>query len=155
VRAIGVNGEQLGIISVEQAIRHAEEEGLDLVEVAPDAKPPVCRIMDYGRYKFQQEKRQSEGKRHQATVTVKEIKMRPKTGEHDFQVKSKHIHEFLEKGFKVKVTVMFRGREIVHADLGQKHLDRILEGCLDMCTVDSPPKMEGRTITMLLVPKKG
>lgn len=152
-----MNGEQLGIISIYQALRKAEEEGMDLVEVAPDAKPPVCRIMDYGRYRFQQEKRQAEGKKHQAVVTVKEIKMRPKTGEHDIQVKEKHIKEFLEKGYKVKVTVMFRGREIIHADLGQRHLDRVIERLSALCTVEQTAKLEGRTMSLILspLPKKG
>lgn len=154
VRAIGGDGEQLGIVPLTHAIQIASEQGLDLVEVAPDAVPPVCRIMDYGRYKFQQEKRQSEGKKHQATVTLKEIKLRPKTGEHDFQVKLKRINEFLEKGFKVKVTIMFRGREIVHTELGLKHLDRIAAIVADHSVMDAAPKMEGRTMSMIVSPKK-
>ncbi|MCZ7585604.1 MAG: translation initiation factor IF-3 [Deltaproteobacteria bacterium] len=154
VRAIGDKGEQLGIVATVDAIKIAQDAGMDLVEVAPDATPPVCRIMDYGRYKFQQEKRQATGKKHQATVTLKEIKLRPKTGEHDFMVKANHIRQFLEKGHKVKVTVMFRGREIVHSELGQKHLERILEMCGDLCAMDAPPKMEGRSMHMLLSPAK-
>jgi translation initiation factor IF-3 len=154
VRVIGVESEQLGILTIERAILAAEEAGLDLVEVAPDAKPPVCRIMDYGKYKFQQEKKQTEGKKHQTTVTVKEIKVRPKTGEHDIQVKLRHILEFLEKGFKVRVTVMFRGREIVHAELGLRHLDRIIKECGDKAILESPPKLEGRNMSMVLGSKK-
>ncbi len=151
---IGKDGEQLGILPIDQAIRHAEEAGMDLVEVAPEAQPPVCRVMDYGRYKFQQEKRHTVGKKTSTTVTTKEIKLRPKTGEHDFQVKSKHILEFLQKGHKVKVTVMFRGREIVHSELGLKHLHRIIELIGESATVDSTPKLDGRTMTMMLSPKK-
>lgn len=154
MRAIGKDGEQLGILPIEQALSRAEDTGLDLVEVAPDAQPPVCRIMDYGRYRFQQEKRHSEGKKHQATVTLKEIKLRPKTGEHDFQVKLRRITSFLKKGHKVKVTCMFRGREIVHAELGERHLLRIIGLCEELGNVDSQPKMDGRTMIMILTPKK-
>ncbi len=138
----------------EKAMEAAHEAGMDLVEVAPDANPPVCRIMDYGRYKFQQEKRQHEGKKNQASTTMKEIKLRPKTGEHDFQTKYRRIIKFLEKGHKVRVTVMFRGREIVHSELGRKHLDRIRDMAAEISSIDSHPKFEGRTMTMVLSPKK-
>lgn len=144
----------MGIIATDRALAIAEEAGLDLVEVAPDALPPVCRIMDYGRYKFQQEKRVAEGKKHQATVSVKEIKLRPKTGEHDYQVKLNRILKFLEKGHKVKVTVMFRGREIVHTDLGRKHLDRVIQETAEVAQIDGTPKMEGRTMSMVIAPQK-
>lgn len=150
---IGQDGEQLGIMSLPQALRASEDQGLDLVEVAPEARPPVCRIMDYGKYKYQQEKRQHEGRKGQTTVTLKEIKLRPKTGEHDYQTKLKHVREFLGKGHKVKVTVMFRGREIVHADLGQAHLERMIKDTDDAGQLESSARMEGRTMHMVLSPK--
>lgn len=153
VRVIGAEGEQLGIMPIFQALRLCQEQGFDLVEVAPDAKPPVCRIMDYGKYRYQQEKRQHEGRKNQATVTLKEIKVRPKTGVHDYQTKLKHVREFLAKGHKVKVTVMFRGREIVHADLGQAHLTRMTQDVEDLGQVEFSARMEGRTMHMILAPK--
>ena len=144
----------MGIIAIEDALRASTVAGLDLVEVAPNSTPPVCRIMDYGRYKYQQEKRQSESRRHQHQVQMKEIKLRPKTGEHDYQFKVKHILKFIGQGNKVKVTIMFRGREIVHPHLGMKILHRISEELAEEAVVESQPKLEGRNMSMLLGPKK-
>jgi translation initiation factor IF-3 len=154
VRAIDDSGEQLGIIPVKEVLAIAQDRGLDLVEVAPNAKPPVCRIMDYGRYKYQQEKRATESKKKQSQITIKEIKLRPKTGEHDYQTKVKHILKFLDKGNKVKVTIMFRGREIVHSDIGMRILNRIAEELNESAQVENHPKLEGRNMSMLLSPRK-
>jgi len=154
VRTIDQEGEQLGILPVEEALAIARERGLDLVEVAPNSKPPVCRIMDYGRYKYQQEKRQQESKKHQHVIQVKEIKLRPKTGEHDFQFKLHHITKFLEKGNKVKATIMFRGREVVHPDRGMQILSRIEEEIAEFGIVEAPPKLEGRNMFMIIAPTK-
>jgi len=154
VRAIADNGDQLGIIPLDDAMKIALEKGMDLVEVAPNANPPVCRIMDYGRYKYQQEKRSTEGKKRQSQVVVKEIKLRPKTGEHDYMTKRKHIEKFLSKNFKVKVTIMFRGREIVHPEIGLRILQRIVNELEELSVVENHPKLEGRNMTMLLSAKK-
>jgi translation initiation factor IF-3 len=154
VRLIGVDGKQIGIVSIQEALRRAEEEGLDLVEVAPNANPPVCRIMDYGKYKYEQKKKQQQAKKKQAQVQIKEIKLRPKIEEHDFQFKLKHIKRFLtEDKARVKVMIWFRGREVVHKDLGKALLDRIIEEVKDIAKVDKPPQMEGRNMVMFLVPK--
>ena len=131
----------------------AKEKGLDLVEVAPSSKPPVCKIMDYGRFKYQQEKKASESKRNQTVVLLKEIKMRPKTGEHDYQFKLKKIRAFLEAGMKVKSTIMFRGREVVHAELGAKILHRIAADVADVGDVEREPRMEGRNMFLFLSSK--
>lgn len=154
VRAIDDNGDQLGIIPIKDALQIARDRGLDLVEVAPNAKPPVCRIMDYGRYKYQQEKRQNEGKKRQSQIILKEIKLRPKTGEHDYNTKVRHITKFLSKGNKVKVTIMFRGREIVHPQIGLNILKRIIEELAEVSIVENQPKLEGRNMSMLLSPNK-
>ena len=154
MRLIGVDGKQIGIVSIQEALRRAEEEGLDLVEVAPNANPPVCRIMDYGKYKYEQKKKQQQAKKKQAQVQIKEIKLRPKIEEHDFQFKLKHIKRFLtEDKARVKVMIWFRGREVVHKDLGKALLDRIIEEVKDIAKVDKPPQMEGRNMVMFLVPK--
>jgi translation initiation factor IF-3 len=130
----------------------AKEKGLDLVEVAPNAQPPVCRIMDFGKFKYQQQKRQQEAKKKQSVIQVKEIKVRPKTDEHDFQTKVKHIRRFLEDGDRCKVTVFFRGREIVHKDRGLKMLQRVIDELQDVAKVEQQPQFEGRTMSMLLTP---
>src|SRR5512145_483308 len=127
VRAIGADGSQLGILTIEKALEMAEEQELDLVEVAPTARPPVCKIMDYGKYKYQLSKKAQEAKRRQVTIQIKEVKIRPKTEEHDFQVKGKKIRDFLAEGDKVKVTVMFRGREVTLPEKGLTQLNRMLE----------------------------
>jgi translation initiation factor IF-3 len=153
VRVISPDGEQLGIMPANDALQLAEEKGLDLVEVAPDAKPPVCRIMDFGKYKYQQSKRLQQAKKKQKVISIKEIKLRPKTEEHDYQYKTKHIRRFLQDGHKAKVTIMFRGREMAHVDLGRRILDRIAVDLEEVGTVEQSPKQEGRNMTMVLSPR--
>ena len=150
---IGVNGEQIGVVSVDEGLKLAREQELDLVEVAPKATPPVCRIMDYGKYKYEQSKRAKEAKKHQHMIVVKEMKFRPKTEEHDYQFKLKHIQKFLAEGDKVKITVMFRGRELVHTELGRKTLERLIQETQDIAAVEQPPRLEGRNMTLVFVPK--
>lgn len=152
VRVIGSGGEQLGVMAPEEAIRRAEEEGLDLVEVAPNSAPPVCRIMDYGRYKYEQKKKATKSKGHAATL--KEVKLRPRTDQHDLDFKLKNARRFLLEGDKVKVTVAFRGREIVHTALGSQQLDKVKELIGALAAVESPPRMEGRFLSMILVPNR-
>lgn len=154
VRVIGVEGEQLGILQRNEAIAMAREIGCDLVEVSSNATPPVCRIMDYGKFKYEQQKKKQDAKKRQAVVQVKEIKVRPKTDEHDYETKLKHIRSFLEDGDRCKVTVFFRGREIVHKDRGVEILERIVKDLEDVGKVEQEPRAEGRTLQMLLVPKK-
>ena len=157
VRVINDEGEQLGIMSPEDAIKAAEELGLDLVEVAPKAEPPVCRIMDYGKYRYQMSKRAKESKKHQHTVTVKEIKYRPKISIHDFDYKTNHVREFLREGNKVKLTIMFRGREMAHPEFGRELLVRILEAvkedCQDIPSVTYTP-IEGKNMSVVLNPAR-
>jgi translation initiation factor IF-3 len=153
IRVIAPEGEQLGILDVPSALRKAEELGLDLVEVAPGADPPVCKIMDYGKYRYEESKKEHERKKKQATVVVKEVKLRPKTDEHDLEYKAKKLLEFLSDKNKVKVTVMFRGREITHPDQARRLLDKILEIVGDQGIVEQPPKFEGRNMTMVLGPR--
>jgi len=152
VRVIGDDGEQAGILLLEEAISLAVERGLDLVEVAPNAKPPVCKIMDFGKYKYQQQKKQQEARKKQTVVQLKEIKVRPKTDDHDFQTKVKHIRRFLEAGDRCKVTVFFRGREIIHKDRGVAILNRVVEALEDVAKLDQEPRAEGRTMGILLSP---
>jgi translation initiation factor IF-3 len=154
VRVIDDDGNQLGILSTADALNRAIETGFDLVEVSPQADPPVCRIMDYGKYKYQMAKRASEAKAKQVRVELKEIKMRPKTDEHDFQFKIKHARRFLEEGNKVKLTIMFRGRENAHPDQGLKQLDRAVEALQDLGQVESKPSKMGRFMTMVVGPIK-
>lgn len=157
VRVIDEEGNQLGIMSPQDALRDAYERGLDLVEVAPNASPTVCRIMDYGKYKYQQSKRAKESKKHQHTVTVKEVKYRPKIDKHDFDYKTNHVREFLGEGNKVKVTIMFRGRELAHPEFGHEILARVLEATRDLCQDQIDPKrqrLEGRNMTIVLSPSK-
>ena len=151
---IDEDGSQLGIMNPGQALQFAEERGLDLVEVAPMAKPPVCRIMDYGKYRYEQSKRAQEAKKHQKTVQVKEVKFRPKIDEHDFNFKKNHILRFLKEENKVKATVMFRGREVTHAEIGEQILRRLLDELDDIAAMERGPKLEGHTMTMILSPKK-
>ncbi len=154
VRVIGAEGEQLGILSRNDAILAAKEVGMDLVEVASNAEPPVCRIMDYGKFKYEQQKKKQEAKKRQTVVQIKEIKVRPKTDDHDYETKLRHIRRFIEAGDRCKVTVFFRGREIVHKDRGVTILERVMQDTQDIARVDQEPKAEGRTLQMLLVPKK-
>lgn len=153
VRVIDPEGEQVGVVPIETALATAADLGLDLVEVSPNANPPVCKIMDYGRYKYEQTKKKQEAKKKQTTFQVKEIKVRPKTGDHDLQVKMGHIRKFLGKKDKVKVTVLFRGREITLSDRGRELLQRIAAEFEDIAVVEQLPKFEGRTMMMVLSPK--
>jgi translation initiation factor IF-3 len=153
VRLINPDGEQIGIVPIEEALNAAGSFGLDLVEISPNASPPVCKIMDYGRYKYEQTKKRQEAKKKQSTFQLKEIKVRPKTGEHDLQVKLGHIKKFIGKKDKVKVTVMFRGREITLSQLGNEMLTRIAEETADIAVIEQRPKFEGRTLVMVLSPK--
>lgn len=154
MRVIDANGEQAGILPTQDALRMAEEQGLDLVEVAPNARPPVCKIMDFGRYKYQQQKKLQEARKKQSIVQIKEIKVRPKTDDHDFNTKLKHVLRFLEDGDRVKVTVFFRGREIVHKDRGLMILERMVEAVGEIAKVEQQPRSEGRTMSLLLAPVK-
>ena len=154
VRVIGADGEQLGILQRNEAIALAKEAGLDLVEVAATADPPVCRVMDYGKFKYETQKKKQEAKKRQTVVQIKEIKVRPKTDDHDYETKLRHIRRFLEDGDRCKVTVFFRGREIVHKDRGISILERVVQDLADVAKVDQEPRAEGRTLQMLLVPKK-
>lgn len=151
---IGANSEQLGIIQLQEALALAESQQLDLVEVSPTAVPPVCRIMDYGKFKYQQSKKLQEAKKKQVQVQVKEVKLRPKTDEHDLLFKMKHVRRFLEEGNKAKITVVFRGREITHMNLGQNALDRFVEDLKDIAIIEVRPKMEGRNMFIIVAPKK-
>lgn len=143
----------MGIMPVTQALRLAEEKGLDLVEVAPNANPPVCRIMDYGKYKYEQSKKEKSHKKKQAATQVKEIRLRPKIEEHDYEFKLKHARKFLEGGHKVKATVMFRGREMAHQEFGHALIKRFIEDLADIAKVVREPTMEGRQIVVYLVKK--
>jgi len=153
VRLIGPDGDLLGILPREEALRKSREYDLDLVEVAPNADPPVCKVMDYGKFRYQQQKRAHEAKKKQTVIQVKEVKVRPKIDEHDYQFKLQHVKRFLNGGDKAKVSVVFRGREIVHRDLGRKLLDRFIEDTKEFGEVESLPKMEGRNMTMILIAK--
>jgi translation initiation factor IF-3 len=152
VRVIGDDGAQLGIMSLNEAMEIAGGKGLDLVEVSPTSRPPVCRIMDYGKYKYNQKKKQQTAKKRQAGQQMKEVKLRPKTEEHDYQFKLKHVVRFLTDGAKAKVTVRFRGREMAHRDIGFEMLKRIISDVGDLAVVTSPPAMEGRLLYMVLAP---
>jgi translation initiation factor IF-3 len=147
-------GRQLGVVSTDEAKKISEEAGLDLVEVSPDAEPPVCRIMDYGKYKFQMSKRKAAAKKKQKQIQIKEIKIRPGTEEADYQVKLRSLIKFLENGDKAKVTVRFRGREMSHPELGMRLLERMIIDLVDYGIVEQHPKFEGRQIVMVLGPKK-
>ena len=152
MRCIGPAGEQLGILTIEQALRMAQENGFDLVEVSPLAKPPVCKIMDYGKFKYTEKKKQSEAKKTQVVVVVKEVKFRPRTEEHDFETKIRKIREFLEESNKARVTVMFRGRELSHRELGTKVLERIVNELKEVAVIEASARMEGRQMFMILAP---
>jgi len=153
VRVVGTEGEQLGIMQLEDALKLAREKNLDLVNVAPQAKPPVCRIMDFGKYKYEQSKREKEARKKQRSITVKEIKMRPNIEEHDLQVKVRNGLRFLSAGDKVKVSVIFRGRQITHPELGKKLCLQMAEELSEVSVVERPPKLEGRNMIMILAPK--
>lgn len=152
MRLIDVNGDQVGVVPVEEAQAMARERGLDLVEVAPTARPPVCRIMDYGRYKYEQAKADREARRKQHVTQMKEIKMRPNIEEHDFEFKTRHIKRFLEDRNKVKVTIMFRGREMAHTENGREVLDDVIEEIGDLAVVEQAARLEGRNMFLILAP---
>ncbi len=154
VRVIAPDGDQLGILLTADALRKAEDFGLDLVEVAPGADPPVCRIMDYGKFKYQQSKKAHDARKKQNIMHIKEVKVSPKTEDHDVQNKVKHIRRFLENGDKAKVTMIFRGREITYTDIGRKILDKIALGIEDIGTIEQKPTLEGRNMVMIIAPLK-
>lgn len=154
VRLIAGDGEQIGIKKIGEALKVADEQDLDLVEVAPMARPPVCRIMDYGKYKYEMEQKAKRARKHQTSIVIKEIKIRPKIEDHDFEVKKKHVERFLRGGAKVKVTIMFRGREMTHTDIGRGLLDRLCEEVEEMGVVESKPKLDGRNMIMVLAPSQ-
>ncbi|MFW6050200.1 MAG: translation initiation factor IF-3 [Myxococcota bacterium] len=154
VRVIGPEGENLGVLKTDEAKRIAREGNFDLVEVNPKASPPVCKIMDYGRFKYEEKKKQAEAKKRQSQTELKEIKLRPKTDEHDVEFKTKHVRRFLEDGNKVKITVRFRGREITHPETAKRQIDAIVESVQDLAHVEQHPRMDGRTMTAVLAPSK-
>ncbi len=154
MRLIGKDGEQLGVVSIGRALQIATQHDLDLVEVAPTARPPVCRVMDFGKFKFEQEKKQHAAKRKQRQVQVKEIKFRPGTDENDYQVKLRSLIRFLEEGDRAKITLRFRGRELTHKELGEKMLERLMVDLAEHGTVEQTARLEGKQITVMVVPKK-
>ena len=153
VRVISSTGKQLGIISIREALNHAEDEGFDLVEVSPDANPPVCKIIDYGKLKYKEQKSKKEAKKKQKTIEVKEIKLRPGINKHDYEVKIKALSKFIGGGNKVKVSMRFRGREMEHQNIGIDLLKKLTEQVSEYAKVEAPPKLEGRQIIMVLVPQ--
>ncbi len=153
IRLIGANGENVGIVTPSRALAMAEEAGLDLVEISPTAQPPVCKIMDFGKFKYEQQKREAEARKKQKVIEVKEIKFRPGTDTHDYDVKMRSVLKFLGEGDKVKVTLRFRGREMAHQDLGAQLLTRVAEDVKDVAKVEQMPKLEGRQMVMMIGPK--
>ena len=150
---IDADGEQIGLVPINQGLEMAEESGLDLVEVSPNASPPVCKILDYGKYKYEAQKKANEARKKQKTIDVKEIKMRPGIEEHDYQVKMRSVRKFLDHGDKVKMTIRFRGREMAHQDLGMRVLDRVRDDLEEFVKIEQFPKTEGRLMTMVVAPK--
>jgi len=149
-----MDGQQLGVITLAEALAEAAKAGLDLVEVSPTASPPVCRIMDYGKFRYQQSKKVQVSRKSQTVIQVKEIRIRPKTEEHDIEVKLRHIRKFLEQRNKVKISMMFRGREIAYTDIGRKIMEDLKNTLADGCVIDQQPKLEGRNMIMIISPKK-
>lgn len=154
VRLVDKDGEQVGIVSIEDALQRASDAGLDLVEVAPNAEPPVCRIMDYGKHVFERQKSQQHSKKKQKQIQVKEVKFRPGTDEGDYKTKLRNLKRFLEDGDKIKVTLRFRGREMAHQEIGMRLLDRVRDELDELATVEQRPKMEGRQLIMVMAPRK-
>lgn len=150
---IGPDGEQIGIMPSREALRIADEQGLDLVEIAPQARPPVCKIIDYGKFKYEQKKKNQAARKNQAVVTVKEVRLRPKTDTHDIEFKTNNARRFLGDGHKVKISIIFRGREMAHQEIGLAHLERMAKSLEECGTVESRPRMEGRLMSMWLAPK--
>jgi translation initiation factor IF-3 len=154
VRLVGPDGSQIGVKPLPEALHIAREHDLDLVEVAPNANPPVCKIMDFGKFKYEQDVRRKESRRKTSNVVIKEMKFRPKINEHDYTTKTKHVERFLAEGSKVKITIMFRGREMAHPELGKKILDRIAEQLAPPAKVEAAPRLDGRNMVMVLAPDK-
>ena len=154
VRLTGLDGEMIGIVRTSQALAMAEEADVDLVEVAPNARPPVCRLMDYGKFKFQEQKKAAEARAKQKVIQVKEIKFRPGTDENDYQVKMRNIKRFIEDGDKVKITLRFRGREMAHQEIGMRQLERVRDEMGELIQVESMPKLEGRQMVMMIAPAR-
>lgn len=154
IRLIGAEGENVGVVSPARALEMAEEAGLDLVEISPNATPPVCKIMDFGKYKYETQKKEAEARKKQKIIEIKEVKFRPNTDTHDYDVKMRSVLKFLENGDKVKVTLRFRGREMAHQDLGRNLLERVAADITEHGKVDNMPKMEGRQMVMMLSPTK-
>ncbi len=154
VRLIGENGEQIGIVPTEDAMRMAREKGLDLVEVAPKASPPVCRIMDFSKYKYEQEKKERLSRKKQKIVHIKEMRLKPNIEEHDYQTKLRHLKRFLSRGDKTKISLMFRGREMAHVDVGRNVMNRLMSDLSDIANVEKAPSLEGRFMVMVMTPKQ-
>jgi translation initiation factor IF-3 len=154
IRLIGADGENVGVVTPSRAMDLAAEAGLDLVEISPNATPPVCKIMDFGKFKYEQQKRESEARKKQKTIEVKEVKFRPNTDTHDYDVKMRNVFRFLENGDKVKVTLRFRGREMAHQNLGRELLERVAEDVKEIGKIENMPKMEGRQMVMMIGPVK-
>jgi translation initiation factor IF-3 len=154
VRLIDENGQQVGIMRTQEALRYAQDRDLDLVEVAPDAKPPVCRVLDYSKYKYEQNQKQKAARKHQQQINVREIKFRPKIAQHDYDTKKGHVERFLKGRDKVKVTIMFRGREMAHPERGEMILNRLAEDLGDLAVIEQRPQQDGRNMTMMLAPQK-
>jgi translation initiation factor IF-3 len=154
VRLVDADGSQVGIVNIAEALERAQRQDLDLVEVAPQANPPVCRIMDYGKFRYEESQRQKESRRKTVQITMKEVKLRPKIGKGDFDTKVRHMQEFLEEGHKVKVTLQFRGREVAHPELGSKILNAVIEQLSEIAKVDTHARLEGKSMTMVLSPEK-
>lgn len=153
VLLIDEKGEKIGVVPIEKAREQAESADLDLVEIVPTAKPPVCKILDYGKYKFETEKKAKEAKKHQQIVKIKEIRLQPKIDKHDYDFKLNHVIEFLGKGNKVKITIRYRGRQLAHMEIGEEVLDQFKEDLMDVAVIESNPNIEGRTMSMLVAPK--
>ncbi len=154
IRLIGAEGQNIGVVTPEQAMIHAEEAGLDLVEISPNADPPVCKIMDFGKFKYEQQKKESEARKNQKIIEIKEIKFRPNTDTHDYDVKMRSVQKFLEGGDKVKITLRFRGREMAHLELGRRLLERVAEDVTEYGKIEAIPKLEGRQMIMMINPAK-
>src|SRR3954467_8834012 len=154
VRLIGDDGNQVGVVSRDDALRYAQQRDLDLVEVAADARPPVCRVLDYSKYKYEQEQKQKAARKHQQNINVREIKFRPKIAQHDYDTKKNHVERFLKHRDKVKVTIMFRGREVTHPERGEMILNRLADELGDLAVIEQRPTQDGRNMTMMLAPAK-
>jgi len=154
IRLIGPEGENIGVVTPERAMQIAEEAGLDLVEISPNAAPPVCKVMDFGKFKYESQKREAEARKKQKIIEIKEVKFRPNTDTHDYQVKLKNVVRFLENGDKVKVTLRFRGREMAHQDLGRILLERVAEDVKELGKIENMPRMEGRQMVMMIGPAR-